>query len=502
MNLVEITKKIFSKDFRFIFFCIFLIELISLSGYLVPQINSIFFFIIILLTLYFSLKNLKYGVYIILIELFIGSKGYLFYFETGGLMLSIRIALYLLVMAVWLSKVIVSTTQKEKSIFISKDIWKRDNLPLFLILFIFIIWGIINGILNGNEFNNLLFDFNAWLYFLLLLPIYETAKKEDAFVKNFLQIFFASTIWLCLKTFILLFIFSHNLIGAVFEVYRWIRTTGIGEITSMDTGFVRIFFQSHLFVLIGFFITLFIFNEFILKEKGYLKNKLFWLYLGVLSIFLSIILISFSRSFWVGGSASFLIYIIIMIKKYSYKNLFRTFLILITSCVISVSLIALVVKFPYPKPNADFNLFQITDRAKNLRDENAVSSRYALMIPLWKTIKEAPILGKGFGTTVTYKTSDPRILEQTTDGSYTTYAFEWGWLDIWLKLGILGSIFYLFLLGKISIQGFFSKNWLILSLSLGLLLIAIVSIFSPYTNHPLGIGYLIITTSILSKKEQ
>ena len=31
----------------------------------------------------------------------------------------------------------------------------------------------------------------------------------------------------------------------------------------------------------------------------------------------------------------------------------------------------------------------------------------------------------GFGTSVTYETSDPRALETNPDGLFTTYSFEW-----------------------------------------------------------------------------
>ncbi|MBU1778569.1 hypothetical protein KJ992_02835, partial [Patescibacteria group bacterium] len=71
-------------------------------GYLLPDFRQIAFFVIVALTLILSLKNLKYGVLIMFAELFIGSKGYLFYFEHSGLIISIRIALWLVIMSVWL----------------------------------------------------------------------------------------------------------------------------------------------------------------------------------------------------------------------------------------------------------------------------------------------------------------------------------------------------------------------------------------------------------------
>ena len=115
-------------------------------------------------------------------------------------------------------------------------------------------------------------------------------------------------------------------------------------------------------------------------------------------------------------------------------------------------------------------------------------------------------MGQGFGATITYQSSDPRVLQASPTGEYTTYAFEWGWLDIWLKLGLFGVLAYLVLIGKIVISGLklvldnrqqTIDNRTVLGLIIGLGVIVVVSIFSPYMNHPLGIGYLILVSAIL-----
>ena len=109
-------------------------------------------------------------------------------------------------------------------------------------------------------------------------------------------------------------------------------------------------------------------------------------------------------------------------------------------------------------------------------------------------IKENLIQGAGFGATLTYKSSDPRVLSQNLDGNYTTSAFEWGWHDILFKLGLFGFGAYILLLFNI-IWGNFKKyfhNTLLVSLNLGLIIILFIHIFSPYLNHPLGIGYLLL----------
>ena len=95
-----INKNLFKLTFLFLI----LAELLSFFGWLLPEFNTICFFVILFLTLILSLKKLEYGLYIIFAELFIGSYGYLFSLDFDGVKLSIRIGLFLVVMSVWLVK--------------------------------------------------------------------------------------------------------------------------------------------------------------------------------------------------------------------------------------------------------------------------------------------------------------------------------------------------------------------------------------------------------------
>jgi len=532
---------LFNNIFKKTFLFIFLVELFSFYGYLLPDFNKAAFLIIILLTLILSLIRLEYGIWIVLTELFIGSKGYLFFFEYNGLVISIRIALWLIVMAVWLNKIVNEYIRSHIRGRVASEATQHFNgfaflkspyFSYFIILFLFIAWGLINGFLNHNEFNNIFFDFNGWLYFALIFPIYSIFSRK--YVKKdirhpvghrmpyntpcdtVLQIFIACILWLSFKTFFLLFVFSHNMIGMVNELYRWVRVSGVGEITQMQGGFYRIFFQSHIFVLIGFFIfsILVAYQMGNKKDLTALKDKLFkgksFLLLSTICYLLSAVLISFSRSFWVGLIIGLVIYGYIVIRLYSWKTLLRISGILSGVFAISIILIIITVKFPYPRPIGGFTTAKLlSKRISQITGEAGVSSRWSLLPKLWDKIKQGPILGQGFGATVTYQSSDPRILQSSPTGKYTTYAFEWGWLDIWLKLGIFGVLAYLFLIGKICIANLMQKSKIknknsdtkceiTQGLIIGLIIISAVNIFSPYLNHPLGIGYLIIISAILS----
>ncbi len=494
--------KLFGDIFRTTFLFIFLAELLSIFSYLVPDFNAVCFFVITALSLILSITKLEYGLAILFAELFIGSKGYLFFLEFNDITISIRIAIWLVVMSVWLVKTILSFFGKYN--YSLKPVFNNDYFKYFFVLFLFITWGLINGFLQGNSFSNIFFDFNAWLYFALIFPtftvILNRQKEKENLTTMIMQVFSAATTWLSVKTLFLLYVFSHNLTFITEGLYKWIRITGVGEITRLDAGFYRIFFQSHIYILIAFFI----FSLLMIKKYYEKKTKDFFIYYLLSYFFCSVILVGLSRSNWVGLAVGMLLCAFILIFLYGWKKTFMSGLIVLSIFVYSFGFIVSVVKFPYPSFDNNFSVTSIlSERAKQIDNEAGVSSRWSLLPKLWNKISEKPMLGSGFGSTVTYKTSDPRALENNPDGNYTTYAFEWGWLDIWLKISIFGVIAYLFLLCSIIFKTtqetediYTNEKVIELGMLIGLIAIAAISFFSPYLNHPLGIGYLILVGAI------
>ncbi|MCK4540363.1 O-antigen ligase family protein [Candidatus Parcubacteria bacterium] len=508
--------QIFGKTFYITLSAIFSVELMSLLVHFYPSAGSYAFAMLAVLFLVFCIVKIEYGLLILLTELFIGSFGRLFVFELADKDISIRMVFWLIFLTVWAGRQIWFFIKKDERFLRIKEFKGNKIFHLYALLFVFIIWGLVNAFLNNTSFVNVFFDFNAWAFFILLLPIYEIFKHSEKFIDNLFQVFMAAIIWLSIKTYVLLFIFSHNIFSLMPDIYAWIRDTRIGELTQMQTGFTRIFFQSHIFVLVGVFVAaVFLLkyfqkffknnNKIILKE---FFTKEFFVYFLLLSFFISVNLISFSRSNWMGLAAAFFLFFIIVFRLLKIKKTLYFFGIFLLSGILALFLITVTVKFPYPNSENNFNAAKlITERAKTVSGEAGVSSRWSLLPELWQEIKKAPIRGQGFGAEVTYKSSDPRVLEKNPDGFYTTYAFEWGWLDIWLKIGFFGFLIYAVLIfiivykiicpiikeGKFNLD---AKNGFKLSLAVGLAAIAIINFFSPYLNHPLGIGYLLLLTSL------
>ena len=507
---------------------IVLVEVVSFLGFLYPSVNTVGFFIITVIALLLAVEKLEYGMLILLAELFIGSKGYLFSYEYEGALFSLRMVLFLVVMSAWLGKVVLDWIDVSKAPILELEPWMKRGKELarqardlpkniqqtksvyfyYGLLFLAIGWGVVNGYLHHNGFENLFFDFNGWVYFGIIFPfafIFKHIHGDSAekFLKNVLAVFTAAISWLALKTLALFFVFSHDFHRTADVIYKWVRVSGVGEITPTGGGFSRIFLQSQIYVVIAILVFSALMLYALLKKK---RQLLFHCFIVTL-LAMATTLVSLSRSFWVGLAAGllFFCFFVLLFFYKEWKKLLLHGLLFIAAAALSVALVVGIAAFLYPSPGI-FNAAVFANRISQFSGEAAVASRWNLLPSLLAEIKKAPLLGEGFGAQVTYITQDPRILQQHPSGEYTTYAFEWGYLDIWLKLGLVGLLLYVVLLIKIFIDGLkrlklqnarLQKLTTIALLS-GLVMIIVTNVFTPYLNHPLGIGYVVLVAVIIA----
>ena len=469
------------KIFKLTFLGIIIIEFLSLFSYLNHELGQILFFIISVAVLIAALIKINFGFYILLAEIFIGSKGYLFSLTIGDINLSIRIVIFLIIFLAWL-------IQKLKT---KKIATPKDNLIyLYLLFFIFVAAGLIIGLIKNNLID-VFFDFNAWLFFALILLFFEQIKSTKQ-LHNIIAVLIAASTWLAIKSIFIFCLFSHGLatIGGYF--YKWIRDSGVGEITYLHDNIFRIFFQSQIYNIIGLLIIFFI----LINNWSKLNIKYRWLGAGYLYLSGITIIISQSRSFWVGLVAG-LLFLLLISKinfSYSWKKIIFTGILIATMFLSQLLIIQIIA--------GNFTGNLISSRLTGSQASAADSTRANELEPLKQGIFNHPIFGSGFGAKLTYKSQDPRVLKNNPDGQYTTYAFEWGYLDIWLKIGLLGLISYLVLIGQIihqSAKKYHSddRGIIIAGLVAGLVAVIVTNIFSPYLNHPLGINYLMIVSAAI-----
>lgn len=449
-----------NKIFLISLTAIILIEAASFAFFQNPLATSLSAAIVLIAVLIIALKNPAYGLIILLAELIIGSQGYLLWLGESENRLSLRIALWIVVMAVWFVR--------QKHLLAELKHWPYRWS--FFSLVAMIVLAALIGFLFNNEPTLIFTEAKRWVYLAALIPL-SLVFKDKATRELLWPVIGAALLWVALKTLLTVYIFSHGF--AIIEVfYQWTRFNLLGEITPLTNGFSRVFLQSQVFAIPAFLISL---SLFLRKHKA--------LDAIAAALFLAVILTSLSRSFWVGTLAGLTVMALAALITLRPK-LSKIIKSLGASLIVAfggILILFLIVRFPLPEPTSEINASLFKDRATGF--EAAAASRWALLPVMGEALKKSPLLGYGLGKELTYKTSDPRVLQHTPDGLYKTNAFEWGWLDIWLKLGLLGLAAYIWFLIILA------KHLDIVGLG-ALAALVILHIFTPYLNHPLGFGYL------------
>jgi len=503
-----------------------LFYILSFLAYLFPILNSIIFWVIIIGTFALAIKKLEYGVFIVLTELFIGVKGYLFSFDFGGrFVLSIRIALFAMVFLIWLIKK-AKTFEAGKYNFL----YSKFFIP-FSILTIFILIGFSTGLVNGNFAKNIFFDANGYFYLAFIFPIFDIIHNKLK-VRKLIQYLVAGSIAISILTFYVSigftimhqearpgmagaksteqtleseeageFMISHSIFAkeellsrAFFRnldtpkpyIYRWTQDTGMGEISYLTGPFFRFFSAGQLYSALVF---IFLLAKFLQNKKIELKNNIFQL---IVAAFCGLAVITgFSRSLWIGVVFALIFLLFNISKKRALK------IALYGIGIISIIIIIFGTLLP-----------QIYDLVGNRvgsifqpKTEAAASNRYNVLTPAFEKIKQHPILGSGFGTTIEYTS-----VAFEKYGTVRVFSFEWAYLDTIIEIGILGLLAYIWFLYSIFKDGYKTKEpdnkKLVICFLAGIVLILFTNITTPFLNHPLGIGFVLITAATIFALEK
>ncbi|MCR4256509.1 MAG: O-antigen ligase family protein, partial [Candidatus Uhrbacteria bacterium] len=482
---------------------ILLIEALSVFAVFNPTASSIFAVSAGLVMLVVTFFRPEIGFAAVVAEHVIGSKGRQFAFgadasHDGGL--SLRIILFAAFFVGWLAYLVNARRLPDlRRMFAGRTAWLAFGG--------FVLLGVIQGRMRQNSF--LVADANAWGAFLLLVPALDLAQHRFAELRRIVSASVKVALaWVSAKTLALFYFFSHDF-GAAWEpVYLWVRRTGVGEVTRIirEASTFRVFFQSHVYQVL---VAVGVIAQIVEKEKGKRKKhalsgvegeKGFWGdQVKGLAILFAVILISFSRSFWIGMVAGvFFVALIILRRTPSLKlrrtdKTWRVIPKLALGGVGGVLIVFVLFMFPFP-PSAGSLGDAILARADI--GEDAAQSRWELLPVLNAEIAGSPLIGYGFGKTVTYRSSDPRVIE-ATGGAYTTYAFEWGWHDMAMKIGLLGVLAYLWVLVSLLKRlGPERRAW-----QVAILTLCVIHIFTPYLNHPLGILVLVLAEALVAGNE-
>lgn len=496
-----------------------LFETLSFCGQVIPIFSEIGFAVIIALALIFAFIRPELTALMLLAELFVGSQGgYLFAIgAASGTYLSLRMGLFLIVFGAWLTRTLIALLARTRGQNDAAGLeWfaamRRSGLlwPYLVLLGVFG-WGFLRGLLAGNNFGDIFFDANAYAYFALFPAFFGIFARRET-VWQATGLLAAAVTTSTAKALFVLFVFSHRMFYTAPSVYVWIRDTRVGEITRMVGDFYRVFFQSDVFVLVATF-ALALGLAYAAAWNGRRVVAGFALFVWALTG----IVMGLSRSFWFGLFCGGLALVGLLAWGRAPRVIWRRLLGLAGLAVVGSTLvIAAVYSVPFPRKGEAVSFASLlSERAFSLSGEAAANSRWALLPELWRAGWRHPLLGSGLGTTVTYQTSDPRLLADLPTAEYTTYAFEWGYHDLWIKFGLLGLAAYGWLIWRLARLWWRElaadraalaeapgggerqkKAALAAGVLAGLAALVATNVFSPYFNHPLGIGIFMILGAV------
>lgn len=472
----------FKRRAIFWFLGILGIEILSRSVIFHPSANLVVAVAIGLAVAVLAFKRPSAALAVLAVEIAIGSKGALFKINgdennNGGV--SVRIVIYAAFLFGWLFSSIWNRPWRH---------WRSwlKGRASYLALAAMILYGLLIGYLRGNV-AHYIDDANAWTTWILIVPVLDIVARERARVQHdVLPAVIAAVFWIPIKTLFFFYFFGHGFLTYATGMYFWIRRTGVGEVTKVALNAFRIFFQSHIYA-VG--VSLWLFVWFASREK-----RASWAQ-ALLVLSVTELLISLSRSFWIGTAVG-----LVGVAGWWWftKHRLPIFAVKRTVAAFGAALLIMAGTLIIPLPPVDTSsLFGLLGSRANLGEDAAVS-RWHLLAVLKNKIAEHPITGSGFGATVTYETKDPRIIAES-GGLYTTYAFEWGWLEHWVKFGILGIPIMAWVLLSLGRRLWKSElsEWMRLAGIFSLFSLAVIHIFTPYLNHPLGILPIIALEALI-----
>lgn len=467
-------------------------SLLSAATVFTPAAHTAAFWFLVIVLSVVAIWRLEYAILAVFGELIVGSQGHVFSVHLHGFSLSLRLALFIIVFFALVYRLV-----RQKRIF---DITGQPGAQWLFSFIIVILAGALYGLARGNAATNVFYDANGFL-FLGMTLVLAPQLRGLVRLERIAQIFLAGIVFLSLQAAVVLAMFSHQY-AIDPSLYRWLRNTRTVEITTYAKNFYRIFSQSQIYSMFGFFAALAAFP--FTREKIIIRRVLFPA-LGLTSMTL---LLSFSRSMWAAWIVTGIAVIIWFLVCYGWR--WRTFGFTVATAaglfIANFLVISFLANYPYlwnrPGGQATFSLFSDRGTAHDV----AAASRYDQIRPLLREIAKNPIFGLGFGTQITYMTHDPRIVA-TTGGLRTTFAFELGYLDFLLKIGIVGVIVlfgWIFSLLRALWKQFRAATYpaeqtLYLGLFFSVLALLITHTSTPYLNHPLGLGLLTLVAGFTAR---
>ncbi len=405
------TKAIFfDKQTWLLFAGFFLARIVSfaLHGHQIIQALLVFFILMLLGILYY--KNEYYGWAIVLTELFLGGSGH--FIEFFGL--SLRTCIVLTFITLWALFNILDPGRKHRLKIPHGLFW------IFIPLIIFAAISAVIGLFNGHSVARVIQDFMPFSFLVLLLPAYhmfENEKIRHHFIR-LVMVFIIGSALFALFTFVL---YRLGLSELQDPFYKWMRDVAMAKITQVTPFFYRVVLPEHLLSVPVILITM----SLLMRDE---KHHTMWRILLFFGLFL--LAINFSRAYLLG----FAVGILVLKYRHSFKQWFKesaVAVLLFLFIFSSMSVISSIGK------STGLEILGLRiGSIVSPQTEVSTNARMEKLAPIISLIRKHPFVGNGLGASILY-------YDKTIGAVTPSIHFDWGYLEMWAELGILGSVWLL-----------------------------------------------------------
>ena len=430
-------------------------------------INTLVSFFILALSAYWIYRNDERGWYIVAAEIILGGAGG--YLSIAGT--SLRSCLLIVSLAIYFAQKLY----RERKIFFTQ---LRTWHYLIFLLLIAGISAAACGFYHAHSTSAIIADLIPYFFFLYIFPLSDLYLSE-----KFREVGKQAIIATIFGNAILILLTQAGLSASIFALqdhyYHWYRDVALGKITGLNFHFYRLVLNEHLLLIP---LTIYFIGDII-------KNQANKINLLALSSLLFILANNLTRIYMVALAVGTLI-------LFSTKN-WKRWLAVSASAAIGFMII-FVATHTIASRGQSFGLEIFGLRLQSIASpqmEDSSLSRLLLLPKILEKIKSAPILGRGLGDTVT-------VYSPVFKTNITTPHFDWGYLEIWAEMGLVGLLAWITFIGYllyyiIKNKHRYNKN-IFAAILIGFM---IINITSPALFHVFGILIFITLFSPLGLKQ-
>lgn len=319
---------------------------------------------------------------------------------------------------------------------------KRFLVPIIVVC-IYLAYGSIVGLVNGNSLGDIFSDVNSFLgiIYILLLIAYVKGRNEN--IDKIINVFVNCAVIVAVMTITLFFvsrIYLPNNLEIIVTYNNLNSKLQYGFISGlvMSNNYARVYLYNGIFMQLAVAV---MFIKLFNKDRnvfGIVK----------LAILLVGIYVSNTRGFWLGTVGVVIIafaYYLWRVKKYNLT--LRNILISIIPIILVSVILPKTIVAVSPEQNLPNSAGTIKDRIESIGDfENDESNKVrAIQLRfLVDKIKEKPVLGWGFGGHID---EYPQYMEDNNLQPVSSSSFELYYVELLFKTGVIGvAIFFGYLI--------------------------------------------------------